>query len=168
MGARIPHYTPWVTVKARHHPPPLQDRMMLHVWAVQGTSIVPTLGPEGCDPGRRHGNALLFARWLSTVYMTLEQLGEAHPCRATENPSWAWIDPSTQPIAAETSQAPGRGNPAPPQTSHSQPFMPLPHSQQQAGGSGSHQGVADPVHGSAEQPADSSHVNPAGSREAGA
>ncbi|KAK9851672.1 hypothetical protein WJX84_000800 [Apatococcus fuscideae] len=61
----------------------------------QGISIVPTLGPGGTDPWRRHGNTLLFARWLSTVFMTLEQLGEPHPCQAAGNPSWAWINPSS-------------------------------------------------------------------------
>lgn len=58
-------------------------------------SIVPTLGPGGTDPWRRHGNTLLFARWLSTVFMTLEQLGEPHPCQAAGSPSWAWINPSS-------------------------------------------------------------------------
>ena len=58
-------------------------------------SIVPTLGPGGSDPWRRHGNTLLFARWLSTVFMSLEQLGEPHPCQAAGNPSWAWINPSS-------------------------------------------------------------------------
>lgn len=43
---------------------------------------------------RPHGgtnvSATLFARWLSIIYMTMAQMGIAHP-RASESTGWAWV-----------------------------------------------------------------------------
>lgn len=41
-------------------------------------------------PGGNNVSATLFARWLSIIYMTMAQLGIAHP-KASESSGWAWV-----------------------------------------------------------------------------
>lgn len=41
-------------------------------------------------PGGNNVSATLFARWLSIIYMTMAQLGIAHP-KAAESSGWAWV-----------------------------------------------------------------------------